>query len=877
MRSERWGEIKRLFQAALDLDDAERSAFLQRECSSDSSLRAEVESLLASHEEVGETLEHPAKMWQPNESPHGDIWLGRKIGPYQPVARIGEGGMGLVYRAVRVGDHFVKQLAIKVLRDGRVEPHQLRRFKSEQQILATLDHPNIARLVDAGTTEDGHPYFVMEYVEGERIDEYCDSHRLNTALRVRLFRRVCGAVQFAHQRLVVHRDLKPANILVSSGGNPKLLDFGIAKLLDPELYFQTVDLTATSVRPMTPDYASPEQARGEAITTASDVYSLGVILYRLLTGHPPYEVSKLPPAKMVQAICEREPEKPSDVIHHTESITSHNGEVLTLTPESVSLPREGHPALLRRRLTGDLDNIVLKALHKDPGRRYGSAEQLADDLGRYLDGLPVQARRDTVWYRTGKYVRRNLAPLGAAALLFLSMVIGVWSTARQARIARASQERAEKRFQDVQRFAHDMIFDVHDAIQFLPGATSARKLIVQDALFYLDSLSQDVHDDPSFQRELAAAYQKIGDVQGLNVRSNLGDTAAALSSYAKALNILVAVVKAHPDDQQSRRDLAALYGTYSTIQLQAGDFPKAIEAAQKYLEMAQARARDASRSDQQAQLDLALAYNQISDVQVESGNFDGGLENARQSLELFEQLQAADPSSRRYRRAVAVEHKRIAGIYEYSGKLDEALAENQKALPVSEALAEENPSDALARRDLSISYTSVADVLLKKGQSANALVLYRRAAVIDDSIAAQDPKDAWAMRYQIYDNQRIGDALAASGDVAGARTAYQKAVTIAEQRANPDAMNAWAQAELAISYSKLADAHYTSASNLDKSTTHRHSDLLAAQSVYQKSLAVWEQLRAKGAIQGVDADKPKAVADALLKCQESLRAVERSR
>lgn len=873
LSSERWAEVKRIFHAAIDLGAEDRSALLERECAADASVKQEVESLLASHQEADDVMENPAELWRAVDGPIPDPWLDRMIGPYQPVAKIGTGGMGAVYRAIRVDDHFVKQLAIKVLRDGRLEPSQLRRFKNERQILASLDHPNIARLLDAGTTSDGHPYFVMEFVDGTRIDEYCDAHRLNIVQRVKLFRQVCAAVQFAHQRLVVHRDLKPANILISEEGSPKLLDFGIAKLLDPELFFQTVDLTATAVQPMTPDYASPEQARGEAVTTASDVYSLGVILYHLLTGHPPYQVAKLPPGRMVQAICEQEPEKPSLVISRTENSTTHNGSSETLTPAGVSSPREGQPALLRRKLAGDLDNIILKALHKDPARRYGSAEQLANDLTRYLDGLPVQARPDTLWYRAGKYMRRNSVPVTAAALVFACMAVSVLVTARQARIARAAQTRAEKHFQDLQRITHDMIFDVHDAIQYLPGATSARKALVQDALFYLDNLAKESSGDLALQRELAAAYEKVGDVQGLNVRSNLGETAAALESYNKALGIMQSVVQADAANAQNRRALGRAYSKYAAIQLGIGNFKEGLEAARKNLEMTTELARESSPADQPAQTDLALAYNMMSDAQVYNNNLDAALESARKSLAIFETLLVADPTIRSYRRNVALEHKKIGGIYEYTGKLDAALAEDQAAIPFNEALAAEDHTDMLARRDLSISYSSIGDVLLKTGKTVAALKLYQQAAAIDDAIAAQDPRDAWALKYQIYDGIRVGDALAASGHLPAARAAYQRTVEFSERWASLDVMNVRAQADLASAYAKMAGARFAAASARGVSPRQKRADLLAAQSLYQKSLAIWDQLRAKGAIGPEHAKYPKSVADNLANCQRALKGV----
>jgi eukaryotic-like serine/threonine-protein kinase len=520
MTPEQWLQVREVFHAVVELPTDQRSSYLDQVCSSKPSLRQEVESLLDSHEDAGDLLETPVRIDSPLDHDEHDPWVGKNIGPYQTIARIGQGGMGAVYRAVRIDDHYLKQVAIKLVRTGLGTGHYLRRFKNERQIMASLDHPNIARLLDGGATQDGLPYLVMEYIEGEEIDKYCDAHRLDTLARLRIFRQVCSAVQYAHQNLVVHRDLKPGNILVMADRTPKLLDFGIAKLLDPELFFQTLDPVGTVLRAMTPEYASPEQVRGEMVTTATDVYSLGVILYRLLTGHAPYWVDGRDPVVMARQIAETEPEKPSLVIDRVEEVAT-NGETRLVTPERLCEVRNERHAILRRRLAGDLDNIVLKALRKEPARRYASAEQLSEDIQRYLDGLPILARADTFHYRTGKFIKRHKASVGAAAMVFLTLVAGLFFTIREARIAEAQRARAERRFNDVRKLARDLMLDVHDSIQYLPGATPARKLIIQDALEYLDSLAKEASGDSSLQRELAMAYEKVGDVQGWDVRSNL--------------------------------------------------------------------------------------------------------------------------------------------------------------------------------------------------------------------------------------------------------------------------------------------------------------------------------------------------------------------
>jgi WD40 repeat protein/tRNA A-37 threonylcarbamoyl transferase component Bud32 len=362
--------------------------------------------------------------------------------------------MGEVYLAKRADDEYQKRVAIKLIKRGMDTRAILHRFRQERQILAALDHPNIAKLLDGGTTEDGLSYFVMEYVQAVPIDVYCDAHRLSTVARLELFRTVCSAVHYAHQNLIVHRDLKPANVLITADGVPKLLDFGIAKILNPDPGSPAMEETATVVRLMTPDYASPEQACGQKITTASDVYSLGVLLYELLTGHLPYGMATHGPHQIDRVMCEQEPEKPSAAISRIEEAWGANGPQTALTPELVSRTREGLPQKLRRRLTGDLDNIILMALRKEPSRRYASVEQFAEDIGRFLADRPVIARKDTVTYRGVKFVRRNKLGVIAAGLIAVSLLAGIVTATWQARRANQQWIRAEQQESDNRRLLY---------------------------------------------------------------------------------------------------------------------------------------------------------------------------------------------------------------------------------------------------------------------------------------------------------------------------------------------------------------------------------------------------------------------------------------
>lgn len=490
----RWHQATELFRAARELPPDQRTAFLDERCAGDLDLRREVESFLAGDEGSGDTLEAAVGAEAASlGDERGSSLTGRRIGPYQLFHPLGHGGMGSVYLAARVDDQFCRQVAIKLIKPGMDSEGILRRFRNERQILAGLDHPNVARLFDGGTTREGLPYFVMEYIDGEPIDRYCDGQKLTIGERLELFCTVCSAVHSAHQNLVVHRDLKPGNILVTAEGEPKLLDFGIAKLLNPELAAQTISPTGVdSRRPMTPDYASPEQLRGGPITTASDVYTLGKLLYELLTGHRPYRLEGLSLQEIKRVVCEIEPEKPST----TSGRVEENGNGERLTPETVSELRGSKPESLRRKLSGDLDNIVLMAMRKEPQRRYASARELADDIRRHLSGQPVIARPSTFGYRAGKFVRRNKL---AVAFVVLLVVFAAGMTVQSIRADRqraiAEEERA--RAEEVTRFLVEL-FQVSDPSEARGRKVTARELLDKAA----GKIGQELGGQPQTQATL---------------------------------------------------------------------------------------------------------------------------------------------------------------------------------------------------------------------------------------------------------------------------------------------------------------------------------------------------------------------------------------
>lgn len=414
MTSERWQRLKDIIAAAPHQDAAGRDAYLREACAGDEALRVEASSLLSAGDRaeplIERVVEAAAGSWAFESSR-----IGSRIGRYEIVRELGHGGMGSVFLAARADDEYRKEVAVKIVRAGADDAESRRRFLVERQILASLEHPNIARLHDGGTTDDDLPYVVMEYVDGEPLTAYCDRQQLSVEARLRLFARVCDAVQYAHRNLVVHRDLKPGNILVTADGTPKLLDFGIAKLLDDPAARPS---TRTALRPMTPEYASPEQVQGGPITTATDVYALGVLLCELLCGRRPYKVDGRSPKSVEAAITTQAPERPSTAVFREASGSSEVG-TGSRTSDAIAAARATTPERLRRRLEGDLDVITLMALRKEPERRYGSVEQLADDVRRHLKGLPVAARRDTLRYKAGKFVGRHRGAVAASAVMLV--------------------------------------------------------------------------------------------------------------------------------------------------------------------------------------------------------------------------------------------------------------------------------------------------------------------------------------------------------------------------------------------------------------------------------------------------------------------------
>lgn len=501
--AEEQNRLTDIFNSALEREPSERGEFLRQACGQDEKLRAEVESLLGRYDSA--FLENAAGSEFLHDPISSETMIGRQLGAYRIVQEIGHGGMAVVFLAERADQEYRKRVAIKMVKLGVDSKEILSRFRNERQTLASLDHPNIVKLLDGGSTEEGWPYLVMEYVEGTPIDEYCDGHQLSITERLEMFRSVCLAVQHAHQNLVIHRDLKPGNIMVTKEGVPRLFDFESAKLVNPE-YFQTPLVTRGDWRPMTPEYASPEQVRGETITTASDIYSLGVLLHQLLSGRRPYRGTPSSWMDVAQQVCKEEPEKPSSSVFRATRTSGNANAEVAITPEAVSQARRTKPEELRRRLRGDLDNIVLKALRKEPQQRYSSAEQLTADIARHLGHEPIIAATASSGYRLRKYVRRHRVGVAASAGLLLLLV--AFAVVQAVELRRITRER--DRANRIADFMSAM-FKVSDPGQARGNSITAREILDKAA----KNIDKGLASDPDLQAQMMEVMGIVYDNLGL--------------------------------------------------------------------------------------------------------------------------------------------------------------------------------------------------------------------------------------------------------------------------------------------------------------------------------------------------------------------------
>ena len=809
MTAARWSEVKEILAALLEAPEDERPALLEKLCGGDIGMRATVESLLAVETRAGEILN---TQQSPGATLRAPDALPSQIGPYSVLRELGRGGMGVVYLAERADGEFRKQAAIKLITSGLRDPDLERRFRRERQILATLEHPGIARLLDGGTTAEGQPYFVMEYVEGVPLPAWCGEHNAGIEERLRLFLGVCDAVEYAHQRLIVHRDLKPGNILVAADGTPKLLDFGLARAIDSSA---GEDLTLTGAALMTPAYASPEQVRGEPYAASSDVYSLGVILYELLAGRRPYDVKSSSVLEIAQAICEREP-----------------------------LPLSGHP-----RLRGDLENIVAKALAKDPNQRYPSVAGFAEDIRRHLDGRPVRARAATARYRFGKWLRRHriTAPAAAVAvLLIIGFAAAAWWQARS----------AERRFQQVRSLAGSVMFELHDAISTLPGSTAARELLVKRAMEYLESLAREAGNRPDLQRDAALGYARVAEVQGYLGESSLGKVPQATANFERAEAILARLTASSPRDAGLRRDYIRVANMLAHSYSAGGQFQKVLAVAQKTIAFSEAGYRSDPAEPRNLQA-LIASLTVVADLHTDQQQYAEAIPIRERIRQLSQSLLELQPGNLEALRTMALARKKLGALYGVTKRYQEAKAEYQQAAALDEQRLACKPNDARAKLDLSYDYSDLAWVANRLGNPSDALAAYRRVLALRTEVAQADPNDQRAADSLASAVMRIGVTLFDMGDLAGSEAELRRAIAMYQKLAAREGAGWQVSRSLATAHDDLAVA-------LEAQCVKRHAGaacLARAASEFAAERAVLEDLKQKGHLPQADEKQIAAVRD----------------
>ncbi len=725
----KWEKIKKIFEISLNLPETEKEDYITESAEGDEEIISEVRSLIHSIKTAGDFLDNPGI----NLNEQKDSFIGRKLGPYLVEKVIAAGGMGIVYLAVRDDAEFKKQVAVKLIRSGLNNKYLTERFKTEKQTLAYLDHPYIAKLLDAGSTDDGTPYLIMDYIDGEPIDVYCDKNRLTLSERLELFSKVCSAVHYAHQNLVVHRDIKPSNIMVTEKGEPKLLDFGIAKILSSDSPDAGRDLTKTGYWQLTPEYASPEQVKGENIATTSDVYSLGILLYKILTGHNPYRFKSYLPTEIHKVVCFEEPQKPSIKVESSEELIKQDGSVKEINAETVSNSRGTSIEHLKRKLKGDIDNIILKAIRKEPWRRYGSVEQFSEDIKRYSDGLPVIARNDTMGYLLSKFIKRHKTGVAMSAISVLLLIAGILGIAWQASIAAKERDKAKleaSKSERINTFMQDIFAAPNPEVE-------GKDVKVVDVLKNAsEKIDKELSDDPDIKVSVlytigttyiglglyddAEKYLKnslavceknfsLNDPQTAKVMEQLAYDYQLKSNYSKADSLYKEALKIfRVNGGEISSDEATALSDFGSSLYNQGKY----DESKKY----QTEALNAYRKiygDTDARVVRSLSN--LGTVAGETGDWNTASQYIKEVLEIF--LKTDGKESVNYSRALS----NYATTLEVQGNLDDAITAQREAVEIKKRVQGKDHPDAM------LAQLNLADELTKRGDFKESAELSREA------------------------------------------------------------------------------------------------------------------------------------------------------
>lgn len=851
---ERWQHLQPLLAEALQYPAPQRAALLRERCGGDTDLLADALTLLAHEDVMPERLPASAfaALYDADVDVSAESWRGRRIGPFIVEDLLGSGGSSSVYRARRADD-FEQVVALKLLRGH--DHASLRRFERERGILASLNHPHIARLFDAGSTADGTPYLVLEFVEGRTWDRWLAEEKPGLRRRIEQFLLVCDAVEHAHRRLLVHRDIKPANVLVDANDVPRLLDFGIATLLDAG----DSTVTREGGTALTPAYAAPEQLRGEPVTTATDVYALGLVLYETLTGRHPFRRHGDSEHELLRAITTRDAPRPSQ----------HAG---------------GPGALRAADLRGDLDNVVLTAIEREPARRYGSVRELAADLRAWLAGRPVSARPQTFAYLLRKFIVRHRAAVAIAVTAAAALLAASAIALGQARIALKERERAQQRFDEVRRFANNLLFDYHEGIQKLAGSLPMQERLVRDGIDYLERLRADAGDDADLWREIAAGYLKVGDLQGNPYGANLGDFTGAAQSYTRA-EAALAQAEAHGETAATRLWRARLLTRHAYLHYQDTELDLARERMREALQRF-----EALLASSPGDLDVAIEYSDALDlygelIGIRSGDGKPDAEGARtaqlraaelrraayarapddmrvryalynsqlregaywvdrnamdkaeiallEALRLIRELVANDPDNTYRQREVGVVLVRLVQVQDALGKLDASVDSAQQALTLMEGMLARDPGNDSMREGVTSTTGWAARQLVRAGRADEALPVVRRQIAVNEARLRAAP-DNPTIRYDLsLAYRRLGEQRAAVHDFVGAIEAHRKALDIQQELA---ALSADYAAGVALSHwhvgrAELAAGHVATARTTLAEAAGRLGALVAAKTL----------------------------------------------
>jgi non-specific serine/threonine protein kinase/serine/threonine-protein kinase len=748
-----WARVQQWFHAALEHPTNQRDAFLSVALAGEPQLLAEVRSLLRAVDGGDDRFEVPLLDFSGR-----DLHLeeGSDVGTWTVRRKIGEGGMATVYEAIRRDVDMPKRAALKTVRV--VSGISLRaRFARERRILATLEHPNIAALLDGGTLSDGRPWFAMEYVEGQRIDHWCAMRKVDVRGRVRLLLQICRAVEAAHARLVVHRDIKPTNVLVTSDGTVKLLDFGIAKLLQDVERHETV----TGGLMMTADYASPEHLRGDAVTTRSDIYSLGVVAFELLTGTRPF-------AMRGQGL--------RDMMRMADAAAPQLSQVVSeLSATGAGLPAGDR---LRATLRGDLDSIIAKALQKDQHVRYHTVTEFADDLVAWLESRPVSAHAPSTMYRLGRLVQRNMLMFGVLWVFGVVVATTAVVITAQARQTRIEEQRANERLNEVRTLVRTLVYDVNDRLAEVPGTTRLRADVVRTALQSLDRASSNVPRDPQLQRELAMAYQRAGDVLGNPTENNVGDADGALAAYRRGLAIAQEMVRQQPDDFNALWTKALTLEKIADVEGPTGNLGNALARQRESLALFnQLASLDTANIDRLRAVGIsALKLGDLlgQSALTNTGDQSAAIRSYEESLARLDAAVSHGDTTWATRRHTAVVQERLGRLMQARKNFPAARRWLESSLAVRVALVRQSPQRAQAQRDLALAHYLLCGLHLEEGRVASAASECRRSLAIRESLLAADPENSTFMRDMGLMHRKLAKVALATGDTSAALQGFAR-------------------------------------------------------------------------------------------------------